>query len=66
MAIVNLAGSSLCLGRAHATKSLYQIGTELRLIKSCMPVSIDNLESEAKRVNRMKVAVSRMLNKANN
>jgi hypothetical protein len=54
------------IGQAHGTKSLYQIGKELRLVRSCMPVATDNSEKAAKRVNGMKVAVSRMLNRANN
>ena len=56
----------LKIGQAHGTKSLYQIGKELRLVRSCMPVSTDNQEAAAKRVNGMKVAVSRMLTRANN
>ena len=54
------------IGQAHGTKSLYQIGKELRLVRSCMPVSTDDQERAAKRVNGMKVAVSRMLTRANN
>ena len=54
------------IGQSHGTKSLYQIGKELRLVRSCMPVSTDNQEAAAKRVNGMKVAVSRMLARANN
>ena len=53
------------IGQAHGTKSLYQIGKELRLVRSCMPVATDNQERAAKRVNGMKVAVSRMLTRAN-
>jgi hypothetical protein len=56
----------LKIGQAHGTKSLYQIGKELRLVRSCMPVATDNQEAAAKRVNGMKVAVSRMLTRANN
>ena len=55
----------LKIGQAHGTKSLYQIGKELRLVRSCMPVATDNQEAAAKRVNGMKVAVSRMLTRAN-
>jgi hypothetical protein len=54
------------VGQAHGTKSLYQIGKELRLVRSCLPVTTDNQERAAKRVNGMKVAVSRMLARANN
>jgi hypothetical protein len=54
------------IGQSHGTKSLYQIGKELRLVRSCMPVATDNQERAAKRVNGMKVAVSRMLTRANN
>ena len=53
------------VGQAHGTKSLYQIGKELRLVRSCMPVATDDPEKAAKRVNGMKVAVSRMLTRAN-
>jgi hypothetical protein len=56
----------LKIGQAHGTKSLYQIGKELRLVRSCLPVTTDNQERAAKRVNGMKVAVSRMLARANN
>ena len=54
------------IGQTHGSKSLYQIGKELRLVRTCMPVSADNTEKAAKRVNGMKVAVSRMLSRANN
>lgn len=54
------------IGQAHGTKSLYQIGKELRLVKTCMPAATDDKERAAKRVNGMKVAVSRMLSRANN
>ena len=55
----------LKIGQAHGTKSLYQIGKDLRLVRSCMPVATDNQERAAKRVTGMKVAVSRMLTRAN-
>jgi hypothetical protein len=54
------------IGQAHGAKSLYQIGKELRLVKSCMPAATDDKVRAAKRVNGMKVAVSRMLARANN
>jgi hypothetical protein len=54
------------IGQSHGSKSLYQIGKELRLVRSCMPVATDNRERAAKRVNGMKVAVSRMMTRANN
>jgi len=54
------------VGQPHGSKSLYQIGKELRLVRSCMPVATDNRERAAKRVNGMKVAVSRMMTRANN
>lgn len=53
------------IGQITGTKSLYQIGKELRLVKSCMPMPTDDKERSAKRVNGMKVAVSRMLSRAN-
>lgn len=54
------------VGQVKGTKSLYQIGKELRLVKTCMPVATDSKERAAKRVNGMKVATSRMLARANN
>jgi hypothetical protein len=54
------------IGQAQGSKSLYQIGKELRLVKTCMPAATDDKERAAKRVNGMKVAVSRMLSRANN
>jgi hypothetical protein len=54
------------IGQVQGSKSFYQIGKELRLVRSCMPVATDNAERAAKRVNGMKVAVSRMLVRANN
>jgi hypothetical protein len=52
------------IGEVQGTKSLYQIGKQLRLVKTCMPVPTDNAERAAKRVNGMKVAVLRMLKRA--
>lgn len=54
------------VGQVTGTKSLYQIGKELRLVRTCMPQPTDDKASAAKRVNGMKVAVSRMLARANN
>lgn len=54
------------VGQVTGTKSLYQIGKELRLVRTCMPKPTDDKERAAKRVNGMKVAVSRMLARANN
>lgn len=56
----------LILEKYKAPKSLYQIGKELRLVKTCMPVATDNAKKATVRVNGMKVAVSRMLSRANN
>lgn len=53
------------IGQVQGSKSLYQIGKELRLVRTCMPQVTDNAERAAKRVNGMKVAVSRMLVRAN-
>lgn len=54
------------IGQVTGSKSLYQIGKELRLVRTCMPQPTDDKERAAKRVNGMKVAVSRMLARANN
>lgn len=54
------------IGQIQGSKSLYQIGKELRLVESCMPAQFDTLSTSAKKVNGMKVAVSRMLSRANN
>ena len=52
------------IGQVQGSLSLYQIGKQLRLVKTCMPVGTDNAERAAKRVNGMKVAVTRMLKRA--
>jgi hypothetical protein len=54
------------IGQVTGTKSLYQIGKELRLVRTCMPQPTDDKDRAAKRVNGMKVAVSRMMARANN
>jgi hypothetical protein len=54
------------VGQSKGSKSLYQIGKELRLVRTCMPLVTDGKDQAAKRVNGMKVAVSRMLTRANN
>jgi hypothetical protein len=54
------------MGEIQGTKSLYQTGKQLGLVKTCMPAAIDNAKIAAVRVNGMKVAVSRMLSRANN
>lgn len=54
------------VGQVRGAKSLYQIGKELKLAPTCMPMTGDSDERAAKRVNGMKVAVSRMLRRANN
>jgi isopentenyldiphosphate isomerase len=54
------------IGQTTGSKSLYQIGKELRLVKTCMPAVTDDAKRAAMRVNGMKVAVSRMLLRANN
>ena len=53
------------IGQTTGRKSLYQIGKELRLVKTCMPAVTDDAKRAAMRVNGMKVAVSRMLSRAN-
>ena len=54
------------IGQTQGSKSLYQIGKELRLVKSCMPVVTDDAKKAAMLVNGMKVAVLRMLTRASN
>ncbi len=54
------------IGQPQGTKSFYQIGKELRLVRTCMPAPTDGKEISAKKINGMKVAVSRMLTRANN
>lgn len=54
------------IGQAQGSKSLYQIGKELRLVRTCMPQATDDKVRAAKRINGMKVAVSRMLSRAHN
>lgn len=54
------------IGQVQGAKSFYQIGKELRLVRTCMPAPTDGKELAAKKINGMKVAVSRMLTRANN
>jgi hypothetical protein len=54
------------IGQVQGSKSLYQIGKELRLVRSCMPQPGDTIERTKKRVNGMKVGVSRMLTRCDN
>ena len=56
---------TVAIGELKGEKSLYQIGLEFRLVKSCMPVTGDSYEIRRKKVNGMKVGVSRMLRRAN-
>jgi hypothetical protein len=60
------SSTTYAVGQTQGSKSLYQIGKELRLVKSCMPAATDDAKRAAMRVNGMKVAVSRMLARANN
>lgn len=53
-------------GGAVGRKGLYQIGKEMRLVRTCMPAVTDSDDKARKKVNGMKVAVSRMLSRANN
>lgn len=59
------ADTPVGIGQAKGSKTLYQIGLEFRLVKSCMPRPGDSIEIARKKVNGMKVGVSRMLNRAN-
>jgi hypothetical protein len=45
--------------------SHHQIGVRLRLVQSCMPARTDSDDKERKKRNGMKVAVTRMLTRAN-
>lgn len=53
-------------GQVQGTKSLYQIGKELRLVRTCMPAATDGPDRTRQKVNGMKVAVARMLARAVN
>lgn len=55
---------SVQVGNVQGSKSLYQIGHELRLVRTCMPQPTDDPQRAARRVSGMKVAVSRMLARA--
>ncbi len=59
------SSTTYAVGQTQGSKILYQIGKELRLIKSCMPAATDHSKKAAMRINGMKVAVSRMLSRAN-
>ncbi len=53
------------VGQLKGAKSLYQIGLEMGLVGSCKPKAGDSIEIVRKKVNGMKVGVSRMLRRAN-
>jgi hypothetical protein len=54
------------IGQPLGSKSLYQIGKELRLVEKCMPAPGDSSEKSKKKINGMKVATSRMIKRAEN
>jgi hypothetical protein len=53
------------LGKPFNTMTTQKIGIAFRLVRSCMPKPTDGEEMERKKRNGMKVAVSRMLTRAN-
>lgn len=53
------------LGKPFNTMTTQKIGIAFRLVRSCMPKPTDGEEMERKKRNGMKVAVSRMLARAN-
>jgi hypothetical protein len=56
--------TNFSIGEVKGNKSLYQIGKEMQLVKACMPAIGDKPERSKQKVNGMKVAVSRMLHRA--
>lgn len=54
------------IGVVQGVESHYEVGVRMRLVASCMPKETDNSVTAKKRVNGMKVAVSRMKTRANN
>lgn len=53
------------LGKPFNTMTIQQIGIAFRLVRTCMPKFTDSEEVERKKRNGMKVAVSRMIHRAN-
>jgi hypothetical protein len=53
------------LGKPFNTMTTQKIGIAFRLVRSCMPKPTDGEEVERKKRNGMKVAVSRMIHRAN-
>jgi hypothetical protein len=53
------------IGNPFNQMTSQQIGSSLRLVRSCMPKPTDGEEVERKKRNGMKVGVSRMLSRAN-
>ena len=53
------------LGKPFNAMTSQQLGIALRLVRSCMPKPTDSEDVERRRRNGMKVAVSRMLTRAN-
>jgi len=53
------------LGKPFDIMTTQQIGIAFRLVRSCMPKPTDSIDIERKKRNGMKVAVSRMIHRAN-
>ena len=52
------------IGKLFEKMTTHQMGVGFRLVRNCMPRAGDSIETSRKKRNGMKVAVSRMLNRA--
>lgn len=63
--IQNAKKPNSTLGKPFNTMTTQQIGIAFKLVQTCMPKFTDSEEVERKKRNGMKVAVSRMIHRAN-
>jgi hypothetical protein len=63
--VLNAKKPNSMLGKPFDKMTIQQIGIAFRLVSTCMPKFTDSEEVERKKRNGMKVAVSRMIHRAN-
>ena len=63
--VQNAKKPNATIGKPYDTMTTQQIGIGFRLVRSCLPKFTDGEEVERKKRNGMKVAVSRMVHRAN-
>ena len=63
--VQNAKKPNATIGKPYDTMTTQQIGIGFRLVRSCLPKFTDTEDVERKKRNGMKVAVSRMIHRAN-